>query len=241
MGKNIKLRENNNGGWVKASKGLLNDNSISSDAKILYLQMMNTPPTVNSSLIYYYDKLGWSQRTGNRKMKELTEAGYVHIKKYSNGKTFFYNYTLSDYANLNITKKPDESSTSSNNDGIDKNSYQEDVRELNVYIASIPEPLLNEIEEDMIETMSCYIGNPKGALEGVKTLVSSKCKEAYQFALTNTNKFDETTQKVKKDYKDWLKAEIFDNMDLTIQFNKKFDYMRLQNSINKNANKIKND
>lgn len=228
----IKTKEN----FVQTPKRIITDRRLISDAKVLYQLIQDTPPNVSPSLSYYYEQLGWGKKKGAKASKNLQENGYLKINKFSNGTSFTYYFTISDFGNLNNNFKveikeeirtPNEVNTKTV-ETIPNENYKSLTEK---FISNLSLPLIDKFFNDImnIRQNNTKFLKFKTEIEILIKETVDEQRECFKFYKKNTKGLENETKKIQTIYTDWLKEEIFVKGNLEPDAYQKWQHIKINN------------
>ncbi|WP_418513700.1 hypothetical protein [Corallibacter sp.] len=241
----IIIKQDLKGNFIQTPKSILINPKLTDSAKILLQLLGDIKPNTKISLTYYRELLGWSKNKLNSASKNLKENGFLKVVKHPNGKDngFTYVYTISEYGNLKpetdneiITVKNTGKPHSKRKIKTSNNSSEETKPILpqnnynaltNAYLVNLP---VEFVEEKIEEIMK--IKEQENEFQNFKKLIDKLLNDfkidCYNFCISNTNNLNGEVKRIQNAYTDWLKGEIFDNNNFSLDFNKKWLHLKLQ-------------
>lgn len=134
-------KENVAGQFITAKTTITRNKSLSSDAKILLIEIFSDSDTFNLSRTTYCNRLGWDVSKWKRTIDELACSGFLtRTENDKNKKTKFY--VISEFGNLK-KEEPKQKTTPSKK----TKTVAVDLKESNEVVELITEPISNEVVE----------------------------------------------------------------------------------------------
>lgn len=245
-----KIRKTLTSNFYQVDKSFIYNQKLSSDAKILFIAIMDTPPNSDVSLTYYQNKLNLTEYKLKKAVKELKANGYLTNQKHPNGEGFKYTFVVSDYGNLkqqdlkysmNSSERekskitPTLSAKAEKAEKVEVEPKPEPQPQSNItideYIVNLPSDILTAItanEADFVDRLSVHSGDSVKQIEVIEQMVGEIKKEVYQFYIANTKGLENTSKRIQKSFKDWLKEEIFTKGNLQQDTTRKFTHLKIQ-------------
>lgn len=236
--KKVIKKENKKGDFTTVNYGILRNKNLSSNAKILFIEILSDSEDFRFSEQLYIKRIGFSKTTYYRAIDNLIDIGYIKKKKIKDSQ---YNYyIISEFGNLKsddevevsieqLEKSPEKSNQKKvKSKDVKKVLEGDNLEKLNAYIKSVG-PLLSNPEIS------------KGVTELLKEVQKNKISDYYEFKTksekiiisvkkkTYKNMYDEMKRKLNSTpkrfqniYTDYLKTEIFDKNNLVFNYKNKF-------------------
>lgn len=231
--KKVIRKKNESGKFTTINLSVLNDTRLSTTARLLLISILSDSDEFSMSQELYKKRLGIGQSAYLNAISNLEEFGYLKkteiennvsipkVKKADSNKTIYF-YTISEFGNL--SKEAPIVETEAN--------YQPvlDVIPEEVNQAIPQEPIADELVKYLLETENIYIDNlelseklraeiqTSHSIKNVKKLIETELIRVYNEKLDLiTHSIKPNSEKSLKEFKQWLKNEVFENYNVNIE------------------------
>lgn len=234
--KKVIRKKHESGKFTTINLSVLNDTRLSTTARLLLISILSDSDEFTLSQELYKKRLGNGQSAYLNAISNLEEFGYLRktenesdvsipkIKKAGSNKTIYF-YTISEFGNLSK-----ESSTVETHENEPSNQPAIEVIPEEVNQPIPQEQIPTEIYEYLLETENVYIDNKElsgklkaelnttASIKNVKKLIETELVKIYNEKLDLiAHSIKPNSEKSLKEFKQWLKNEIFDYYNINIE------------------------